>query len=57
MSRSPASTKALRDSQKLRDILGISLKRDDPTSADALFVGGNDYPAEDAGVISHSGGG
>jgi HAD superfamily hydrolase (TIGR01484 family) len=37
--------------RKLRDILGISLK-DMIYVGDALFVGGNDYPAEEAGVIS-----
>jgi HAD superfamily hydrolase (TIGR01484 family) len=36
---------------KLRDILGISLK-EMIYIGDALFVGGNDYPAEEAGVIS-----
>ena len=36
---------------KLRDILGISLK-EMIYVGDALFVGGNDYPAEQAGVIS-----
>jgi hypothetical protein len=36
---------------KLRDILGISLQ-DMVYVGDALFVGGNDYPAEQAGVIS-----
>ncbi len=37
--------------KKLRDILGISLK-EMIYVGDALFVGGNDYPAEKAGVIS-----
>jgi HAD superfamily hydrolase (TIGR01484 family) len=37
--------------RKLRDILGISLK-EMIYIGDALFVGGNDYPAEKAGVIS-----
>ncbi|HUX27178.1 MAG TPA: HAD-IIB family hydrolase [Terracidiphilus sp.] len=36
---------------KLRDILGISLN-EMIYVGDALFVGGNDYPAEKAGVIS-----
>jgi phosphomannomutase len=36
---------------KLRDILGISL-REMIYVGDALFSGGNDYPAEKAGVIS-----
>lgn len=36
---------------KLRDILGISLK-EMIYVGDALFPGGNDYPAEQAGVIS-----
>jgi phosphomannomutase len=36
---------------KLRDILGISLQ-EMIYVGDALFVGGNDYPAEEAGVIS-----
>jgi phosphomannomutase len=36
---------------KLRDILGISLQ-EMIYIGDALFVGGNDYPAEQAGVIS-----
>jgi HAD superfamily hydrolase (TIGR01484 family) len=36
---------------KLRDILGISLK-EMIFVGDALFPGGNDYPAEEAGVIS-----
>jgi phosphomannomutase len=36
---------------KLRDILGISLS-EMIFVGDALFVGGNDYPAEQAGVIS-----
>ena len=37
--------------KKLRDILGILLK-EMIYVGDALFVGGNDYPAEQAGVIS-----
>jgi HAD superfamily hydrolase (TIGR01484 family) len=37
--------------RKLRDVLGISLK-EMIYIGDALFVGGNDYPAEQAGVIS-----
>jgi HAD superfamily hydrolase (TIGR01484 family) len=37
--------------RKLRDILGISLD-EMIFVGDALFVGGNDYPAEQAGVIS-----
>ena len=37
--------------KKLQDILGISLK-EMIYVGDALFVGGNDYPAEQAGVIS-----
>jgi HAD superfamily hydrolase (TIGR01484 family) len=36
---------------KLRDLLGISLK-EMLFVGDALFVGGNDYPVEQAGVIS-----
>jgi len=36
---------------KLRDVLGISLK-EMIFIGDALFVGGNDYPAEQAGVVS-----
>jgi len=36
---------------KLRDVLGISLK-EMIFVGDALFAGGNDYPAEEAGVIS-----
>ncbi|MCX6170242.1 MAG: HAD-IIB family hydrolase [Ignavibacteriales bacterium] len=36
---------------KLRDILGISIK-EMIFIGDALFPGGNDYPAEEAGVIS-----
>ena len=35
---------------KLRDILGISLK-EMIYIGDALFVGGNDYPVEEAGVV------
>jgi HAD superfamily hydrolase (TIGR01484 family) len=37
--------------RKLRDVLGISLK-EMIFVGDALFAGGNDYPAEEAGVIS-----
>jgi hypothetical protein len=37
--------------KKLRDILGISLQ-DMIYIGDALFVGGNDYPAKQVGVIS-----
>jgi HAD superfamily hydrolase (TIGR01484 family) len=37
--------------RKLKDILGIPLK-EMVYVGDALFVGGNDYPAEEAGVIS-----
>jgi HAD superfamily hydrolase (TIGR01484 family) len=36
---------------KLRDVLGISLK-EMLYVGDALFPGGNDYPAEQAGVVS-----
>src|SRR5271170_8020653 len=36
---------------KLRDLLGISLK-EMLYIGDALFPGGNDYPAEQAGVVS-----
>ena len=36
---------------KLRDLLGISIK-EMVYIGDALFVGGNDYPAEEAGVVS-----
>jgi hypothetical protein len=36
---------------KLRDILGIALK-EMIFIGDALFAGGNDYPAEQAGVVS-----
>jgi phosphomannomutase len=36
--------------RKLRDILGISLK-EMIYIGDALFLGGNDYPAEEAGVV------
>jgi HAD superfamily hydrolase (TIGR01484 family) len=39
--------------RKLRDILGLSLK-EMIFVGDALFVGGNDYPAEEAGVVSIS---
>jgi hydroxymethylpyrimidine pyrophosphatase-like HAD family hydrolase len=37
--------------RKLRDALGISLK-EMIFIGDALFAGGNDYPAEQAGVVS-----
>ena len=37
--------------RKLRDVLGISLK-EMIFIGDALFAGGNDYPAELAGVVS-----
>ena len=37
--------------RKLRDLLGISLK-EMIFIGDALFVGGNDYPAEEVGVVS-----
>jgi phosphomannomutase len=37
--------------RKLRDLLGISLK-EMIFIGDALFVGGNDYPAIEAGVVS-----
>jgi hypothetical protein len=37
--------------RKLRDILGISLE-EMIFIGDALFPGGNDYPAEEAGVVS-----
>jgi phosphomannomutase len=37
--------------RKLREILGISLK-EMIFIGDALFAGGNDYPAEQAGVVS-----
>ena len=37
--------------RKLRDLLGISIK-EMIFIGDALFVGGNDYPAEEAGVVS-----
>jgi HAD superfamily hydrolase (TIGR01484 family) len=37
--------------RKLRDILGISLK-EMIFIGDALFPGGNDYPAQEAGVVS-----
>jgi hypothetical protein len=37
--------------KKLRDILNISLK-EMIYVGDALFPGGNDYPAEEAGVVS-----
>ena len=37
--------------KKLRDVLGISVQ-EMIYVGDALFPGGNDYPAEEAGVIS-----
>jgi phosphomannomutase len=37
--------------RKLRDLLGISLE-EMIFIGDALFVGGNDYPAKEAGVVS-----
>jgi hydroxymethylpyrimidine pyrophosphatase-like HAD family hydrolase len=37
--------------RKLRDILGISLE-EMIFIGDALFPGGNDYPAKEAGVVS-----
>ena len=37
--------------RKLRDILNISV-REMIFIGDALFVGGNDYPAKEAGVVS-----
>jgi phosphomannomutase len=37
--------------RKLRDLLDISLK-EMIFIGDALFVGGNDYPAKEAGVVS-----
>ena len=37
--------------RKLRDLLGITIK-EMVYIGDALFAGGNDYPAEEAGVIS-----
>lgn len=37
--------------RKLRDMLGLSLK-EMIFIGDALFVGGNDYPAKEAGVVS-----
>jgi hypothetical protein len=37
--------------RKLRDVLGVSLK-EMMFIGDALFAGGNDYPAEQAGVVS-----
>jgi HAD superfamily hydrolase (TIGR01484 family) len=39
--------------RKLRDLLGVSL-RDMIFVGDALFVGGNDHPAQEAGVASIS---
>ena len=51
MSPSRASTRTC-GVRKLRDILGIALK-EMIFIGDALFLrGGNDYPAEQAGVIS-----
>ena len=38
--------------RKLRELLGISLKKM-IFIGDALFAGGNDYPAEEAGVVSN----
>jgi phosphomannomutase len=37
--------------RKLRDILGIAIE-EMIFIGDALFPGGNDYPAEEAGVVS-----
>ena len=37
--------------RKLRDILGIAIQ-DMIYVGDALFPGGNDYPAEEAGAVS-----
>ena len=37
--------------RKLRDFLGISVK-EMIYIGDALFIGGNDYPAKEAGVVS-----
>jgi hydroxymethylpyrimidine pyrophosphatase-like HAD family hydrolase len=37
--------------RKLRDVLGVSL-REMIFIGDALFAGGNDYPVEQAGVVS-----
>jgi hydroxymethylpyrimidine pyrophosphatase-like HAD family hydrolase len=37
--------------RKLRDTLGIAIN-DMIFVGDALFPGGNDYPAEEAGVVS-----
>jgi phosphomannomutase len=37
--------------RKLRDVLGISLQ-ETIYIGDGLFPGGNDYPAEEAGVVS-----
>ena len=37
--------------QKLRDTLGISIQ-DMIFIGDAIFPGGNDYPAKEAGVVS-----
>jgi phosphomannomutase len=39
--------------KKLRDLLGISLE-EMIFIGDALFVGGNDYPAKEIGVVSIS---
>ena len=39
--------------RKLRDVLGVSLK-EMIFAGDALFPGGNDYPAKEAGVVSIS---
>jgi phosphomannomutase len=37
--------------RKLRDVLGIAIE-EMIFVGDALFAGGNDYPAEQAGVVS-----
>lgn len=37
--------------RKLRDVLGVSLE-EMLFIGDALFVGGNDYPAKEAGVVT-----
>jgi phosphomannomutase len=37
--------------RKLRDVLGITIK-EMIFIGDALFPGGNDYPAKEAGVVS-----
>jgi phosphomannomutase len=47
----PGHRQSLRDWKAARDILGISLK-EMIYVGDALFPGGNDYPAEQAGVMS-----